>query len=1140
MNGIGSHREIETRAGSVPGGDTTAQAVLSPDARAQDHDDTDSLLDLLERWDEQYRRGEDNPPESFGVTDPALLSAFEALIERQKKLYARLELVATAAAKPLGVDASPPAFPGYEVLSLIGRGGMGVVFTARDEKLGRIVALKTIAEGQHASSDQRARFQAEAEAVARLSHPNIITIHAIGEHGGRPYFSLEYAEGGSLADRLARGPMASRQAAAMVETLARAVHVAHQAGIVHRDLKPSNVLFMADGSPKVSDFGLAKLVGGDSGRTLSGQVMGSPSYMAPEQAEGHSKQVGPAADGYALGAILYQALTGRPPFLGESQLETLKLVTTTEVVPPRRLRPDVPRNLETICLKCLSKEPRNRYAGAEHLADDLRRFLEGRPIVARPVGPIERLWRWCRRNPWVAAFVAALVLGLIESTREAVRATVAERAAKTAEAATREQRDRAMRSESEVRKTLGFVDKANAELARSRASVQARYDLAVDAIRTFHTGVSEDFLLKQEPFKELRDRLLKSASDFYGKLVALLGRESDPVSRRALASANFEVAELTAKVGQLEDSLAAHRNALAVREALASEPGAGIEATTDIGRSLAAIGKLLESTGKTGEAMDAYRRAERLLAGLAGTDSAAALVPTRAVLAACRSQLGGLLYKIGRPADSLSILRQARADQEELAGAPGAKDPARNELATTIFRIGLILEETGKVRESETEFRAAVAIQRQLAKDNPAVTEYRALLANSLNNLAILLQTMGKASEAEAEYRSALAINQKLAEDNPAVASFRRSMADCHVNLGVLMGFTGKAPEAETEFRAALAIQQKLADDNPLVTSYRSVLALSHNNLGALLQLTGKSPEAEIELRAALAIQQKLADDNPTVPRFLFSLADTRYNLGELLASAGKSQEAEGQYRAALAIRQKLSDDNPGVTDFRSRLAYNHDSLGVLLSETGKAAQAEAEFREALAIRRKLADDNPAITDHRNDLAADLICMADLLRSLGRLAEARQDYDEAVTIRERLIKDHPTVTMFRNPLAPSLRRRGLVKRDLGDPIAAAADVRRALELYEGLPSRSGEEWFETACCRAALAGLAAQAGSGVLPGERQKQASKAMELLRTAVAIGYRKLASYRTDSALDSLRDRDDFRLLLMDLALPERPFAP
>ncbi len=316
--------------------------------------------------------------------------------------------------EPVAIPAqSPRSIDGYEILNELGRGAMGIVFQALDRRLNRVVAIKTVSETAFTAPSQLRRFLAEAEVIARLRHPNIIPIYAVGEHEGRPYFSLELAERGNLAERLALGPMGVRDAALLVETLADAVHAAHGAGIIHRDLKPSNVLLAHDGSPKIADFGLAKLLDDDSARTLSGEVLGTPSYMAPEQAEGRSRDVGPAADIYALGAILYQGLTGRPPFLGASAMETLKLVVSTEPVSPRRQRPDVPRDLDTIALKCLEKDPRARYADAAALADDLRRFLDGRPIAARPVGPLGRCWRWRRRNPALAATAAALLLTFI-------------------------------------------------------------------------------------------------------------------------------------------------------------------------------------------------------------------------------------------------------------------------------------------------------------------------------------------------------------------------------------------------------------------------------------------------------------------------------------------------------------------------------------------------------------------------------------------------------------------------------------------------------------------------------------------------------------------------------------------------------
>jgi WD40 repeat protein/serine/threonine protein kinase len=311
-------------------------------------------------------------------------------------------------------SAPPEEMPGYEILGVLGRGGMGVVYQARQVQLKRLVALKMIRAGDQAGDELLSRFATEAQAVARLQHPHIVQIYEVGEHHGRPFCALEFVSGGTLAARLAGTPQLPRSAAAVVRTLALAMDAAHRQGIVHRDLKPANILLAAadaprleDVVPKITDFGLAKRLDEDMGQTSTGAIMGTPAYMAPEQALGR-KDVGPAADVYALGAILYECLTGRPPFKAATTLETLEQVRTQEPVPPRLLQPKVPRDLETVCLKCLEKEQPRRYASATDLAEDLRRFLAGEPIVARPVASSERLLKWVRRRPAVAALVVAL------------------------------------------------------------------------------------------------------------------------------------------------------------------------------------------------------------------------------------------------------------------------------------------------------------------------------------------------------------------------------------------------------------------------------------------------------------------------------------------------------------------------------------------------------------------------------------------------------------------------------------------------------------------------------------------------------------------------------------------------------------
>jgi serine/threonine-protein kinase len=311
---------------------------------------------------------------------------------------------------PVCRPADLPQVPGYRVEAVLGHGGMGVVYRAWHLRLDRPVALKMLLTGVHARPQELERFLREAQAVAGLRHPNIVQVYDVGDVDGRPYFTMELVEGGSLADRLQKVPQPARQVAALVATLAEAVHAAHQSGIVHRDLKPANILLTADGTPKVTDFGLARRLEGNGGLTLSGAALGTPSYMAPEQARGNKSAIGPATDVYALGTILYEGLTGRPPFHGETPTATMQQVVADEPVPPSRLNPQVPRDLATICLKCLHKEPGKRYPSAAALAEDLRRFLRGEPIVARRAGQLERLARWARRSPAAAALLAVTLL----------------------------------------------------------------------------------------------------------------------------------------------------------------------------------------------------------------------------------------------------------------------------------------------------------------------------------------------------------------------------------------------------------------------------------------------------------------------------------------------------------------------------------------------------------------------------------------------------------------------------------------------------------------------------------------------------------------------------------------------------------
>jgi serine/threonine protein kinase len=386
------------------------------------HDTDERILDLLVQWEDQGRAP---TPEQLCPDDLVLQEELRRRMAKRRRLHDLIDLP-TLGENDGTPPASYPLIPGYVILEEIGRGGMGVVYKARHKSLDRLVALKMVLAGANAALQERARFYREAEAVARLQHPNIVQVYEVGEHEGCPYLALEYVDGGSLAQAVHSGRWAvggkdrARQAAELIATLAQAVHSAHLRGVVHRDLKPANVLLARadDGMgearsalgtlqaaiPKITDFGLAKRLDLAIDQTQSGAILGTPSYMAPEQAAGKPRAIGPATDVYALGAILYELLSGRPPFAGGTLLETLEQVRSLEPDPLTRLMPGVPGDLNTICLKCLEKEPERRYASAEELADDLRRYLNGELIQARGYTLADRVSRVLNRSEVVVQF----------------------------------------------------------------------------------------------------------------------------------------------------------------------------------------------------------------------------------------------------------------------------------------------------------------------------------------------------------------------------------------------------------------------------------------------------------------------------------------------------------------------------------------------------------------------------------------------------------------------------------------------------------------------------------------------------------------------------------------------------------------
>ena len=445
--------------------------------------------------------GRQVPPDAPAELCPSCLvrgglSDVGSMVESTSAATSTLHLVIPEDA-PLP-EGAPTQLGNYELLEMIARGGMGVVYKARHTGLDRVVALKMIRSGILATPKDVERFQREARSAAKLHHPNIVTIHDIGEQAGQHYYTMDYVPGENLAERARTRPFSPRQAAEITAAVAGAIHCAHQQGVLHRDIKPANVILTPNQQPRVLDFGLALILTDDSDLTQTGTPVGSPAYMPPEQAAGQTRRIDARSDVYSLGAMLYELLTGRPPFQAATTLETLQLVIANEAVSPRRLNPALPRDLETICLKCLEKAPNRRYQTARELADELDRFLKDEPIRARPISSPARLMRWCRRKPALAASLGAgIVLMLVIAIGSPI-AVVRINAARQQEAALR------ARAESAERETEQQLYSALLEQARStvRSGELGHRVHTLDAVRRA-AAISNTVELRHEAFAAL-------------------------------------------------------------------------------------------------------------------------------------------------------------------------------------------------------------------------------------------------------------------------------------------------------------------------------------------------------------------------------------------------------------------------------------------------------------------------------------------------------------------------------------------------------------------------------------------------------------------------------------------------------------
>jgi tetratricopeptide (TPR) repeat protein/tRNA A-37 threonylcarbamoyl transferase component Bud32 len=789
---------------------------------------------------------------------------------------------------PVPSGAEPgPSIDGYELLEELGRGATGVVYKARERRLNRLVALKTISESAFSSPAQRRRFLAEAEAIARVRHPHIIPIHAVGEERNRPYISLEYAEGGSLARRLAGGPMPARDAAGLVEALARAVEAAHRAGVVHRDLKPGNVLLAADGAPKVADFGLARLLGEESSRTTTGEVLGTPSYMAPEQAEGRSREAGPAADIYALGAILYHALTGRPPFLGASAMETLRLVVSAEVVPPRRQRPDVPRDLETIALKCLEKEPDRRYTKALELADDLARFRNGEPIRARPIGVVGRTEKWARRHPWqsasaaIAALAITSILGLTYRHNLQLRAQVARTEAKTAEA---------RRNYREARSTIEAMLK---RLNDHRFAGTPR-------------------------LKELGRDQTEDARDFYHRILSQ--NDSRDTAVRFDNARTFEaLSRIQYELGLRDQAEKQVRQALELVKGLrAEDPDNVTYLRLQVG-SLMSLAAYLRDTGRADEALSASEEA----LDLAGRRAGAMLddPSDQAVLAYGHTHHANTLRTLRRPDEAPEqMLKRLDGAREHLDKAleiyerlksqglerAGLLDLAMNHAATLVDH-GTVLWNLGQGEPAHRRFVEAEKIMRDLPGERLNLNTLIALYVNWSG----LLETLRRFDEAIARADEGLRRVEPRLRAEPSDVLALSSASNLHGNRALAFQAQDKRLEAFEEWKRHLECLP-----TSLPNAYRLSAAITVARAGAfdpaldytrLIESKGDLDPADWYNIAC--VHSVIAEVARKDPHLSADQQETRYQAGLSEAFKYLKKAAEAGFFRNVEMRRKARED---------------------------------------------------------------------------------------------------------------------------------------------------------------------------------------------------------------------------------------
>jgi tetratricopeptide (TPR) repeat protein len=1003
---------------------------------------------------------------------------------------------------PGGAAAAPSALPlrrlgRFEIRRELGQGAFGMVFLASDPQLGREVALKVPRPEALLTPELRERFVREARAAAGLDHPNLVPVYEAGAEGLICYIASAYWPGITLTewlrDRSEAVPL--RQAAELVATLADAVGHAHERGVVHRDLKPSNVLLQRrpppaagarpaaagpDGAfdfvPRITDFGLAKRTAeapdqpGEEGgaRTQSGAVLGTPNYMAPEQAGGKSKEIGPAADVYALGVILYELLTGRPPFRGETLLDTLEQVRSREPLPPGRLRPGLSRDLETICLKCLQKEPRKRYESAAALAEDLRRYLAGTPIRARPVRAWERGIKWARRKPALAALLALSALA-----PTALLAVVLGYGARLA--GTNAQ---LVRANEDLKGALATAETERTRAEEKRRESNENWGWARSAVDDFATRVSQDPRLLAHDLEGLRKELLHSAAGYYQKF--LKQRPEDPDLQLEYARDFERLGRLSRELGAKPEAVVAYQEAADLSRKLVREhPGVPLYPLllSDVLTGLAIVYKDERQSGRAESALGEARDIRQQLALEHPTEPA-----YRSALAETHNNLAVLYEERARACRAAGDLRQAEAD----------------------------------FRQAEADFRDARDVWVQLAQGYPGVEPFQISLPASHYNLGRLYEGTNQLDEAEKSFREACRLWRELAQGRPALPEYQDSLARGLRALGFVHGRANRPDKAVEAYDEARKILDLLAAGHPKVPSYQDNLAQAHYTLGQAYERLGRQARAEGAYGEAVKWCKGLVSAYPGVRDYQFALSRAQCGLGLVLCRPDRAKQAGTPLSEARVGLEKLTGGHPNETDYHLTLGNTYRGLGLIEGLQGNHPAARDWLDKSVQTLEAACKKGPGHEGARQALLTAYYLRVDTSARLGHYKDVLRDLARYLELDENGKND-----LWRFFHAYALAQTG--------QHAPAMDEVNTLA---GRQSVSAEDLFKLArVCSLCSAAVRRDARLAETEQSRRAEeyAARAVGLLKKAKTAGHfesaARLGEVRADKDLDPLRRRQDFQ---------------